>query len=55
MSVTIFVFIGYLLFVAFSPTPFNLGILCTLLLISLFIDLFSTCIEYFGGIKNVNS
>ncbi len=55
MSVTIFVFVGYLLFVAFSSTPFDLGILCTLLLISLFIDLFGVCIDYFGGLNNVNS
>ncbi len=55
MSVTIFVFIGYLLFVAFTPTPFNLGFYCTLLLISLFVDLFSVGIQFLGGFKNVYS
>jgi len=44
-----------LLFVALAPTPFDLRLLCTLLLISWFVDLFSIGIQYLGGIKNVNS
>ena len=55
MSATMFVFIGYLVFIAFSPVVFDLGFYCTLILIALFVDLFWVCTRYLGGIKNVNS
>jgi len=55
MSATVFVFIGYLLFVAFSPIPFDLGFLSTLLLIGLFVDLFWLAFEYVRRGNRVNS
>lgn len=45
MSATMFVFIGYLLFVAFTPFPFNVGFFLILVLFALFVDLFNLVIE----------
>ncbi len=45
MSATMFVFIGYLLFAALTPFPFDFGFFLILALFALFVDLFNLVIE----------
>jgi len=45
MSATMFVFIGYLLFAALTPFPFDFSMFLILALFALFVDLFNLGIE----------
>ncbi len=52
MSITMFVFVGYLFVILLTPLSFNLGTLLTFLVLSIFVDLFNIILQYYGGNRN---
>ena len=48
MSITMSVFVGYMLVILFTPLSFNLGTLLTFLSLSIFVDLFNIILQFDG-------